>query len=275
MDTLIELRNASKRFGKKVVFEDVQFKIMQAQTLALTGQNGSGKSTLLRIIAGLSNLSSGQRLLSGERKKLRIGYVPEHFPKLHFTPNEYLTYMGSIQGLSKAHIQDKISELFDMFSISSMQNTYIKYLSKGSIQKIAVIQALLSEPELLLLDEPLSGQDSDSQASFIDLLHKYKKQGLGIVLACHEKFLVDKLADRVAIIRNKKIDVLSSRLKPVMTITFRTNENFVHEKPDFEGILSCSYEGQSCTIICDKEKCDNIIYNLLNMKCSIESVNEC
>lgn len=161
MESLITLENVSKTYGNKRVLDYINLKIVKGQTLAIMGANGTGKSTLLRIIAGLSNLSSGKRILCDNGDKLKIGYVPDRFPKLNFTPYEYIYYIGKMEGLSQMYIDKYSSELFQTFNIDSMKNTRIKYLSKGTIQKVSVIQTFISKPDILLLDEPLSGQDID------------------------------------------------------------------------------------------------------------------
>ncbi|AZV58560.1 ATP-binding cassette domain-containing protein [Clostridium sp. AWRP] len=105
--------------------------------------------------------------------KFKIRYVPDRFPKLNFTPCKYIYYMGKIEGLSQTYIDKYSNELFQTFNIDSMKNIRIKCLSKGTIQKVAVIQALISKPNILLLDEPLSGQDDKSQKRFINIVQIY------------------------------------------------------------------------------------------------------
>ncbi|WP_052712580.1 ATP-binding cassette domain-containing protein [Clostridium scatologenes] len=157
MESLITLENVSKIYGNKCVLDNINLKIVRGQNLAIIGDNGTGKSTLLRIIAGLSSLSSGKRILCTNGDKLKIGYVPDRFPKLNFTPYEYIYYMAKLEGFSQTYIDKCSSELFQTFNIDLMKDTRIKYLSKGTIQKVAVIQAFMSKPDILLLDEPLIG----------------------------------------------------------------------------------------------------------------------
>lgn len=157
MESLITLENVSKIYGNKCVLDNINLKTVRGQNLAIIGDNGTGKSTLLRIIAGLSSLSSGKRILCTNGDKLKIGYVPDRFPKLNFTQYEYIYYMGKIEGFSQTYIDKCSSELFQTFNTDLMKDTRIKYLSKGTIQKVAAIQAFMSKPDILLLDEPLIG----------------------------------------------------------------------------------------------------------------------
>lgn len=278
MKKLIVLENVSKHYGNKSVLNNINLTILRGQTLAVTGANGTGKSTLLRIIAGLSNLSSGRRILCDKGDKLKIGYVPDYFPKLNFTPYEYICHMGKMQGLSQAYINQFSEELFDTFNIALMKNTRIKYLSKGTIQKVAVIQAIISRPDILLLDEPLSGQDNKSQERFIDILQKFKTEEICIVLACHEMHLVDKLADKIVEIKGGEIVSNSHNENngyTNMLICFKVAKEFdVSIVKEFTGLLNMIQNGQSVSILMNKQYSDVNILRLLQMGCSIVSVNE-
>lgn len=278
MESLITLENVSKIYGNKPVLKNIDLKIVKGQTLAIIGANGAGKSTLLKIIAGLSSLSSGKRILCNNGDKLKIGYVPDRFPKLNFTPYEYICYMGKMEGLSHTYIDKYSSELFQTFNIDSMKNTRINCLSKGTIQKVAVIQAFISKPDILLLDEPLSGQDNESQKRFIDIIQKFKTEEICIVLACHEINLINKLADEVATIEdgmiiyniyNKNNDYEN------MLIRFKVNKGFdVSIVKKFTGLLNIVQTQQVVSILINKHYSDMAISKLLQMGYSIVSVNE-
>lgn len=278
MENLITLENVSKIYGNKRVLDNVNLKIVKGQTLAIMGANGTGKSTLLRIIAGLSNLSSGKRILCDKGDKLKIGYVPDRFPKLNFTPYEYIHYMGKIEHLSQMYIDKYSSELFQTFNIDSMKNTRIKYLSKGTIQKVAVIQAFISKPDILLLDEPLSGQDNKSQEMFIDILQKFKTEEICIVLACHEMNLVDKLADNAITIEGGKIiDNIHNKNNDYenMLIRFKSTGEFdVNIIKKFSGLLNIIQNERLVSVLINKHYSDIAISKLLQMGYSIVSVNE-
>ena len=135
--------------------------------LLIRGKNGSGKSTLLKILAGITEPTSGKII----RDAQKIGYVPEHFPEsLRFKLKEYLLLTASFQGGSKASIEDELSKYIQLFSLEPFLQTSLKACSKGTKQKVGIIQALLMKPDLLLLDEPLTGLDAESQDILIQLL---------------------------------------------------------------------------------------------------------
>lgn len=278
MEKLIVLKDVDKYYGNKNVLNNINLAILRGETLAVIGANGTGKSTLLRIIAGLSNLSSGRRILCDKGDKLKIGYVPDYFPKLNFTPYEYICHMGKMQGLSEAYINQFSGELFNTFNIGLMKNTRIKYLSRGTIQKVAVIQAIISKPDILLLDEPLSGQDNKSQEKFIDILQKFKTEGVCIVLACHEMYLVDELADKIVEIKGGEIVSHAHNENngyTNMLICFKAAKEFdVSIVKEFPGLLNMTQDGQLVSILMNKSYSDANILKLLQMGCSIVSVNK-
>lgn len=272
MEKLITLEEVTKTYDDKNVLSNINLDIFKNQLLAVIGPNGTGKSTLLRIISGLSSVSSGKRIIHSENEELKIGYVPDRFPKLNFTPKEYLFYMGKLQGLSEKFIENRSRELFEMFNMEGMRDTRIKYLSKGTIQKVSVMQAVMDEPDILLLDEPISGQDSESEKNFIRIIEQFRKKKISIVLACHEMYLVEKLADRVINIRNGQIesDEYKNKDKDYMKICFTLN-GFSNVK--LENVID-KYAEKGCTsILVSKDFSDATILNLINSGASIVSVN--
>lgn len=188
---LISLNTISKYFEKKLILKDISLKITKKSTLALLGPNGSGKSTLLRMIGGLTRVSAGA---IDYAPQLKIAYIPENFPKIDLTAAEFINSMGLIGGLTPKKVKAGMADLFHSFQLDDMADVPIKHLSKGSIQKVAVIQALLTPPDVLLLDEPLSGQDIQSQQLFIHMVQELQQQGVATIMSCHERFLVNQLA---------------------------------------------------------------------------------
>lgn len=189
---LISLNAISKYFGRKLILKDINLEITPQKAIAFLGPNGSGKSTLLKIIAGLTTISSGA---VNYTPQLKIAYIPENFPKIDLTPAEFIKTLGSIGGLTPKQVSTSMTDLFQAFQMDDMRDVPIKHLSKGTIQKVAVIQALLTTPDVLLLDEPLSGQDIQSQQLFIRMVQKLHQQGVATVMSCHERFLVNQLAN--------------------------------------------------------------------------------
>lgn len=272
MEKLITLKNVTKDYDGKNILNNINLDIFKNQLLAVIGPNGTGKSTLLRIISGLSSVSSGKRIIWNKDEEIKVGYVPDRFPKLNFTPKEYLFYMAKLQGLSEKFIKERSEELFVTFNMERMKDTRIKYLSKGTIQKVSVMQAVMTQPDILLLDEPISGQDSESEKNFISMIEQFRKKKAAIVLACHEMYLVEKLADRIISIKNGEIesDQYKKQDKTCMKICFSLDSSI---DVKLENVID-KYAEKGCTsILVSKDFSDASILSLIKSGASIVSVN--
>lgn len=195
---LITITGGSKRYGDRPVLTGISMAVLPGTATALVGRNGSGKSTLLSILAGLLKLSSG--ILTCDRQTLTTGYAPEAFPGLKLTAEDYLRCMGRIAGLSEAASASRISELLQLFSLESSRSRKLAGFSKGMLQKVNLIQSLLIRPQLLLLDEPMSGLDLPAQDTLIDMLLELKAEGMALVLSVHEPEIIEALADTVYVL---------------------------------------------------------------------------
>ncbi|MBP1044976.1 ABC transporter ATP-binding protein [Enterococcus sp. BWM-S5] len=202
MEEIIRIEQLTKRFHKNILFEAVDLSIYKGQSIVFTGKNGSGKSTMLKMIAGLTSLSSGKVHRSQE---LLIHYIPEHFPRKKMSAYQYLLAMGKIDGCPIFELKNRIQDLAEDFYMSEMLHTPLSFLSKGTLQKIGVIQALLRTPDILLLDEPLSGQDERSQKVFITKMKSLLEERVTIIMSCHEKHLIRAISDTAYQIENRKI----------------------------------------------------------------------
>ncbi|MRN54624.1 ATP-binding cassette domain-containing protein [Paenibacillus monticola] len=199
---LIELKQASKLYGGQRVLDEVSMSIEQGTATALIGRNGSGKSTLLSILAGLIHTSSGRLI---RQPNVIIGYAPEMFPGLKVTPEQYLRSMGRISGLAAGELEHRIQELLAGFYLEQFRHEIMMNFSKGMLQKINLIQALLVSPALLLLDEPLSGLDLPAIDQLIALLRELQKEGTAIIFSAHEPQMVEALADQVLVLQAGKM----------------------------------------------------------------------
>ncbi|WP_439097993.1 ABC transporter ATP-binding protein [Lysinibacillus xylanilyticus] len=200
----MEIQNISKQYRGKQILENATFSICANQIIALVGKNGSGKSTLLKIIAELVDADSGS--IVKHRQSLKIGYVPEVTPShILFTPEEYLYHMGSIRGMTKKQLQQRINDLLELFHLQDARNIRIDHFSKGMKQKVMIMQAMLEDTDLLILDEPLSGLDPKAQSDLEETLSILKDRRLSIVLTCHETKLLQHLVDTVLVIQNNKV----------------------------------------------------------------------
>lgn len=201
MRELIKLENVSKQYDGRLVLDKVSLSVFENQSVAFTGHNGSGKSTILKIMAGLVNPTQGKVT---QRGKLLFHYVPERFPVTNLTAGQYLKRMGEIDRIARGEFNDRCQKLCRDFFVEEMLRSPMKNLSKGSLQKIGVIQALLKKPQVLLLDEPLSGQDTDSQQIFINKINELRTEGVTILMSCHEPYLIKSISDTVYVMDKGK-----------------------------------------------------------------------
>lgn len=230
MMPLLEVQKLCKQFGSRTVLRDVEFVLYAGEAAVLSGPNGSGKSTLLRIIAGLlspdwgtvrlagaSGAGAGAgagvvwgmgqdqdgqarrkwgRASSGSGLSRQIGLVPERMPMLRFSPVEYLAHMGAVRGMPAARLRERTGELLVLCGLEHAKDAPIRFFSKGMLQKVGIMQAMLEQPSLLLMDEPFSGLDVNAQEDLVRILGELKSGGTGLLFASHEPGLAARVANR-------------------------------------------------------------------------------
>jgi len=200
---IITVSNLTKKFGRKIILSDINLKINRGDSITFIGRNGCGKSTFLKILSGLLPFEKGSVIHNG---KLKFGYVPERFPAMNLTAEDYIAQIGMISGLQKEDVKERSRQLFETLFMQDMVTTPIRYLSKGTIQKVAVVQAFLTTPDVLLLDEPISGQDMASQLAFIEMVNRLNREhGVTILCSCHEDYMVKAIAKSVYEIAGGKL----------------------------------------------------------------------
>ena len=164
---MIEVNGVSKMFGAFPAISDISFKVEPGEILGFLGPNGAGKSTTMKIITGFMPPTDGNVTIAGydivtdslEARK-HIGYLPETVPLYtDMTIKDYLEYMGRLRGMSRDYINQRISEVIDICNLGDYYSTIISKLSKGFRQRVGIAQAILHEPDVLVLDEPTIGID--------------------------------------------------------------------------------------------------------------------
>jgi ABC-2 type transport system ATP-binding protein len=270
MEVIISTKDLTMRFGNHLLFSNANLTFEKGKTIALIGPNGTGKSTLLKIIAGIVKPTSGYVSYD---ENLQFNYVPDRFPKLNLNMQELLSNMAVFDGLDKEISQNKLEYYFDLFQVKEMIHTPLKFLSKGTLQKVAVIQALMGKSDILLLDEPLSGQDIASVRKFIQEIKELKKQGITIILSCHEPYLIDQLADKVYEIggqvwRERKMILLDYVDNIVLTVSGYP-ENLLNEWKVAKYPVMAFRELDKTTLFCNKIDAQRILLQLLEQKYEI------
>ncbi len=210
MVDIIYLENISKRYKDNELYSSVNEHFEKGDSVAFTGHNGCGKSTMLKIIGKLIMPTSGKVVYSD---RFNVRYVTEKFEPVNCTARDFLMYMGRIGNSNDKYLKERIEKLSKDFFVSDYLDVNLKNMSKGTLQKIVVIHALLEVPDVLLLDEPLSGQDKESQNVFINKIKQIKDLGTTIFMSCHEERLINALSDKIYTIENgcvKRRDKISS-----------------------------------------------------------------
>ncbi len=217
---MLKISNLSKKYNKsdKYAVENLSFEVKDGEILGFLGPNGAGKSTTIKCIMGILPFSEGSVEVNGvnlkdspiEAKKF-MGYVPDNhavYDKL--TGNEYIDFMANIYGVPTDIREERKRKYADIFDLANAMNNPIKSYSHGMKQKICVIGALIHEPKLWVLDEPLTGLDPKSAYLLKELMKEHCKKGNSVFFSSHVLEVVEKVCDRVAIIDNGKLLAIAS-----------------------------------------------------------------
>lgn len=206
----IEVKNLFKYYGEQAAVRDVSFNVKKGEIVAFIGPNGAGKSTTMKIMTGYIPASSGEVFISGmkvdvDNLKTRqiIGYLPEHNPLYtDMYVREYLEFVGRIYKVK--NLKDRVSEMIQTVGLEVEQNKKIGALSKGYRQRVGLAQAIIHDPEVLILDEPTTGLDPNQLVEIRDLIKRIGKQKT-VMLSTHIMQEVEAICDRIVIISKGQI----------------------------------------------------------------------
>jgi ABC-2 type transport system ATP-binding protein len=213
MQPVISIRNLFKSYGDKHVLKDINLDVYPGQVIGYIGPNGAGKSTTVKILCGLLTDYQGYVSVRGydvkeetlEAKRI-IGYVPE-LAELYdvLTPMEYLQFTGALYGLDEAVATERATRMMSAFGLGDNLNQRMDSFSKGMRQKVLIASGLLHNPDLIILDEPLSGLDANSVIVIKDLISRLAKEGKTIFYCSHMMDVVEKVSDRIVLIDDGRI----------------------------------------------------------------------
>ena len=209
---MIEVQNLVKWFGPTLAVDRVSFHIPAGQIVGFLGPNGAGKSTTLRVLTGFIPPTSGRALIDGldvlrqsEEARSRIGYLPESTPLYpEMRVEEYLHYRGRLYGMSRPERRQRIDVASDRCGLTGLRRRLVGQLSRGNRQRVGLAQALLHDPQVLILDEPTAGLDPNQIAHVRQLIGELAGQHT-ILISTHVLPEVEKVADRVIIIAAGRI----------------------------------------------------------------------
>ena len=205
----IQIRNLSKSYGPQKAVDDISFEVKTGEILGFLGPNGAGKTTTMKMIASYLEPDEGQILIGGQPaggySKKHIGYLPEHNPLYTDMPViDYLGFCAALQGLPQSEIPGRIREMVRVCGLDVEKHKYIRELSKGYRQRVGLAQALIHNPDILILDEPTTGLDPNQIVEIRELIRKIGKEKT-VILSTHILPEVEATCDRILIINRGRI----------------------------------------------------------------------
>ncbi|OGS41660.1 MAG: multidrug ABC transporter ATP-binding protein, partial [Euryarchaeota archaeon RBG_16_62_10] len=215
---MIELQGLTKNFGVIKAVDNLDLTVPEGRTVGFLGPNGAGKTTTIKILTNLISATSGHALLRGidvttdpKRALSSVGAVvetPEFYPYL--TPVETLAYLGRVRGMSGRELTSRTNEVLEQVKLEQWRSTRIGKFSKGMKQRLAIAQALLHQPEILIFDEPTSGLDPRGMVEVREIIRGLKKERYTIFMSSHLLLEVQEVCDSAALIDRGKLLVYDS-----------------------------------------------------------------
>ena len=202
MNEMLKIENVTKKYKNKTVVDNLSLDIKKGEVFALLGANGAGKTTTIKMILGLAKVSEGKITIEEGKK---IGYSPEtpYFPP-YLTAMEVMSYYAGIEGDKRKKDKEYLRSLLEITGLEDTK-TKVKDYSKGMIQRLALAQALISDPDILILDEPTAGLDALGRKHNLELLKKFKEQGKTIIINSHILHDIEAICDRGVIMKKGNI----------------------------------------------------------------------
>ncbi len=231
MATMITLKNLSKSYGSFKAVNNISLHVPTGGIFAFLGVNGAGKTTTIRMITGILKPSTGSIYLGGYdlladplQAKAITGYIPDRpnlYPKL--TGREFLNFMCDLYRVPGKHAERRIDEVLEEYSLTQWQDELIESFSHGMKQRLATCAALVHDPRVLIVDEPMVGLDPHGARNLKDAFKRYAKAGVTIFLSTHSLNVAEELADNLAII-NKGAILTTGTLDDIRELTGKHDE---------------------------------------------------
>jgi ABC-2 type transport system ATP-binding protein len=210
---MIELDHLVKRFGKLTAVDDVSLRVNRGEFFAILGPNAAGKTTTIRILTGLVKPSSGRASVAGfdiqaepMEARRRLAYVPD-FPFLYdkLTPWEFFRFTGQLFGIAEGVLRERGEALANRFHLGGYLHQPVESLSHGTRQRVAIVSALLHQPEVFVLDEPMVGLDPQHARILKDVLKEESERGVTVFISTHQLSVAEEMADRIGIMHRGRL----------------------------------------------------------------------
>ncbi|MBZ5593847.1 MAG: ABC transporter ATP-binding protein [Acidobacteriia bacterium] len=218
MEPLLSIRSIAKRFGSTAVLHDVSLQVAQGELLTVLGESGSGKTTLLRLIAGFEQADGGEIFMEGERLdplppyRRRVNTVFQHYALFpHLSVFENVAYGLRVRKVARTEIPQRVEKALALVKMSEYTRRAPSQLSGGQQQRIALARALVNQPKLLLLDEPLSALDANLRRQMqLELKSLQREVGISFVFVTHDQEEAMALSDRIALLRSGELEQVAT-----------------------------------------------------------------
>lgn len=211
---MIQVNNVFKEYpGGTKALDGVSFNIQKGDICGYIGANGAGKSTTIKILTGMLEFDSGEVTVGGidviknpvELKKI-IGYVPESGNMFNsLTPREFLNFIGTVRNLEDDKLKHRVEGFASVFEFAGLLDMPLSSLSKGNKQKVLITSALLHDPDVIFLDEPLNGLDANTIFTFRDIIKDFSEKGKTVFYCSHLLDVIEKISTRILLIDKGKI----------------------------------------------------------------------
>lgn len=233
---MLRLENVTKKYGDFTAVADIQLELEQG-VYGLLSPNGAGKTTLLKMIATLMTPTEGEIIYNGktiqemgENYRELLGYMPQHFGYYRdYTAVRYLSYLATLKGMEKKEAGNRIEELLDMVGLSDVKKKKLKTFSGGMLQRVGIAQAMLANPEILILDEPTAGLDPKERARFRELLAEFAKERL-VLYSTHIVSDIENIANRIIMLKEHQLYCNSTVEELCQTLEGKVYSTYMEEE---------------------------------------------
>lgn len=287
---VIETEDLSKTFvpglgfKKVMALEKVNLSIEKGEIFGYIGPNGAGKTTTLKIFMGLIFPTSGKATIFGKdirdiKVKEKIGFLPEEpYFYDYLTAEEFLLFYGKLFGYDRLYLSKKIDELLTLVELQHKKNSQLRHFSKGMLQRIGIAQALINDPELVVLDEPMSGLDPAGRAMVRDIILHLREQGKTILFSSHILSDVEMICNRIGIITKGKLretgtvdSLLQRDMKKIEIVAVNLNSEDIQRIEKIAN-KTVAFEREIMIIVSDEKKRDDILKIITTKSGRLQSV---